>query len=248
MNGHFCACLNLYTLNDLLTRKHRQRVSTLKKWLSLAVKTRRRFAAVLVCREDSRTLIFGRTQPPFRSREKYLQNSASPLPKRTPAAVVVAKGTSPFPFLPGKGVNGMDLQDFQRHKQHAFDAYCKKILKNAARDIYRRLARQAARELSLSDLPEDGAGIAAVMDEYFEEERQFEALGFSVTIKSELLAEALRLLPERQREIIMRYYFLGMTDGDISDTSNTAHKTVNYQRNAALKKLKQIMEGLQNEQ
>ena len=68
-----------------------------------------------------------------------------------------------------------------------------------------------------------------------------------MTIKSELLVEALKMLPERQRDIIMRYYFFGMTDGDISDTDGTARKTVNYQRNAALKKLKEIMEDLRDE-
>jgi len=145
-------------------------------------------------------------------------------------------------------VNRVDLQAYQRHKQHSFDAYCKKVLKYAARDIHRRLARQAQREISLTDLSESGANVIAVMDEYFEEERQFEALGFSVTIKSELLAEALRLLPERQRKIIMQYYFLDMNDREISETSGEVRNTVSYQRNAALKKLYEIMEGLQNEQ
>ena len=120
-------------------------------------------------------------------------------------------------------------------------------MKYAARDIHRRLVRQAEREISLSDLPEDGASVAAVMDEYFEEERQFEALGFSVTIKSELLAEALRHLPERQREIIMQYYFFGMNDREIGETSGEVRNTVNYQRNAALHKLYEIMEELRDE-
>jgi RNA polymerase sigma factor (sigma-70 family) len=138
--------------------------------------------------------------------------------------------------------------DFQEHKQRAFDAYCKKVLRNAARDIYKRLARQAEREISLSDLPENGAGVIAVMDEYFQAEQEFEALGFTIAIKSELLAEALRLLPERQREIILRYYFLDMNDREIGETSGAVRNTVSYQRNAALKKLKQIMEGLQHEE
>ena len=141
----------------------------------------------------------------------------------------------------------MDLQEFQKHKQHTFDAYCKKVLKCAARDIYRRMKRQAEREISLSDLTENGVELAAVMDEYFEEERQFEALGFNIIVKSELLAEALRLLPERQREIILRYYFLDMNDREIGETSGAVRNTVSYQRNAALKKLKEILEGLQNE-
>jgi len=145
-------------------------------------------------------------------------------------------------------VSEVDSQEYQWHIQHKFDAYCKKVLKNAARDIYRRLARQAEREISLSDLSENGASVAAVMDEYFAEERHFEALGFNITIKSELLAEALRLLPERQREIIMQYFFLGMTDREIGETSGEVRNTINYQRNAALKKLYEIMEGLKNEE
>jgi RNA polymerase sigma factor (sigma-70 family) len=141
----------------------------------------------------------------------------------------------------------MDLQEFEEHKQHQFDAFCKKVMRNAARDIYRTLGRQAEREISLSELPDNGANIAAVFDDYFADERQFEALGFNITIKSELLSEALRLLPERQRNIIMRYYFLDMNDREIGETSGEVRNTVSYQRNAALKKLKQIMEGLEHE-
>lgn len=144
-------------------------------------------------------------------------------------------------------VNEYQSREYQEYKRNAFDAYCKKVLRNAARDIYKRLKRQAEHEISLSELADDGANVAAIMDEYFEDERQFEALGFNVTIKSELLSEALKLLPERQREIIMSYYFLDMSDKEISESSDTVRGTINYQRNAALKKLKEIMEGLRNE-
>jgi RNA polymerase sigma factor (sigma-70 family) len=154
----------------------------------------------------------------------------------------------PLSISAGEGVNEVESQAYQTHIQHAFDAYCKKVLRNAVRDIYRRLPRQAERELSLSDFSDNGAGIAAVVDDYFEEERQFKALGFSMTIKSELLAEALKLLPERQRDIIMRYYFLDMNDREIGETSGTIRGTVNHQRNAALKKLYEIMEGLGHEE
>jgi RNA polymerase sigma factor (sigma-70 family) len=73
-------------------------------------------------------------------------------------------------------------------------------------------------------------------------------LGFNIAIKSELLAEALRLLPERQRDIVMGYYFLGMSDRAIGEESNARRSTVGYQRNIALKKLKEILEGLQHEE
>ena len=63
--------------------------------------------------------------------------------------------------------------------QYQFDAYCKKVLRNATRDIFKQLMRRAEREVSLSDLPD----AAAVMDEYFAAEKQFDALGFSIAIR-----------------------------------------------------------------
>jgi hypothetical protein len=85
------------------TRKHRQRVATLKKWAVFAVKPRRQVAAVFACREESRTL-FWENPNPFTNREKYLQKRASLLAKCPLAAVVVAKGRSrPFPFSPERG-------------------------------------------------------------------------------------------------------------------------------------------------
>ena len=142
----------------------------------------------------------------------------------------------------------MSLQSYHERIQHQFDTFCKNVLRNTARTIYRTLARQAKREVSLSSFPDNGANIVAIMDDYFSEEREFEALGFSVAIKSELLAEALRSLSEQQREIIMRYYFLGMSDRIIGEEIDTRRSTVGYQRNVALKKLREILEDLQNEE
>ena len=52
--------------------------------------------------------------------------------------------------------------------QYQFDAYCKKVLRNATRDIFKQLARQAEREISLSDLPDTAA---VMVDEYFTAEQ-----------------------------------------------------------------------------
>lgn len=140
----------------------------------------------------------------------------------------------------------MDSQAFDEHVRHTFDAYCKKVIRNRARDIFRELERQTEREVSLSEFPDNGAALATVLDDYFADERRFETLGFNISIKSELLTEALRLLPDGQREIILRHYFLGMTDREIGETSDAVRRTVSYQRAAALKKLKRIMEEIEH--
>jgi len=85
MNGYFIAVSEVDTLNDLLTRKHRQRVSTLKKWLTFAVKTRRSFAAVLACREVSRTLLLGKSQTLYEKAKIFTETRftfGKPYPRR----------------------------------------------------------------------------------------------------------------------------------------------------------------------
>jgi len=72
-SSYFRAYLQSDTLNGKLFCKHRQRVSTLKKWSTFAVKTRRQFAAVLACREVSRTLLLGKSQTLFETAKLFVK-------------------------------------------------------------------------------------------------------------------------------------------------------------------------------
>jgi len=132
--------------------------------------------------------------------------------------------------------------------RHQFDAFCKKVLRCEARTIYRQITRLAEHEISLTEFPEDGADLFSFVDEYGFENQQFNVFGFDVAIKNELLAEALRLLPEQRRDIILLYYFLGMSDREIGVMLNILHRTISYKRTSSLKKLRKIMEGFINEE
>ena len=99
MNGHFCADFYVDTLYGTLTRKHRKRVSTLKKWLTFSVKTYTLRRSVLACREVSRTLFLGNPKP-FLIPQNIFEKIRFVFGKTPFATVIVAKGTSrPFPFL-----------------------------------------------------------------------------------------------------------------------------------------------------
>lgn len=116
----------------------------------------------------------GAAQTHFKTREKiFFGNLASSLVNRPfPIVLVTGKDKHLLSVSAGKGVSVVD-------SQYQFDAYCKKVLRNATRDIFKQLMRRAEREVSLSDLPD----AAAVMDEYFAAEKQFDALGFSIAIR-----------------------------------------------------------------
>lgn len=87
-----------------------------------------------------------------------------------------------------------------------------------------------------------------IFDEYSSDYSRFKVLEYDIAVKDELLAEALQELPERKRDIILLSYFLDYNDVEIAELLNLVRRTVNDQRNKALKDLKNRMEGNKHEQ
>lgn len=63
-----------------------------------------------------------------------------------------------------------------------------------------------------------------------------------VFVQNEELAEALKQLTERKRELILLYFFLDKTDQEIAALYRMLRRTVTYQRKSSLKQLKQYLE------
>ena len=67
------------------------------------------------------------------------------------------------------------------------------------------------------------------------------------TVKDTLIAEALQVLPKRKRNVILRSYFLEMSDADIAREMNLVRSTVHEHRTHSLEILRKIMEGKADE-
>ena len=72
-------------------------------------------------------------------------------------------------------------------------------------------------------------------------------MGFEVAVTDELLAEALKTLPQDRLEIVLLSYFLEMSYPEIAAHLNLIRRTVSHRRKNALRKLKKIMEGFADE-
>lgn len=141
----------------------------------------------------------------------------------------------------------MKPNSLEEHKEHTFDSFCKKILKHEARDYYKNMQYRREHEISLSELSEEALEQFAVWDKYFEDTYLFEVMGFEVSITDELLAEALKTLPQDRQEIILLSYFLGMTDPEIAAQLNLVRRTAAYRRTSSLQALKKFMKGKADE-
>ena len=141
----------------------------------------------------------------------------------------------------------MELTPSQKKTvRHQFDSYCRKVLREEARDYMRNLARQNAHEVSLSELSEEQMARLYVLDEYPSEQSHFEVQGYDVAVKNEKLAEALAALSDDKRDIVLLAYFLDMTDQEISDKLNVVRSTVQYRRASSLKEMKERLEVVED--
>jgi len=131
---------------------------------------------------------------------------------------------------------------YELDKQHAFDAFCKKVLRNDVRNYYDEMKRLRDKEVSFSELSERELEQLSTTDKYFATEQTFNVLGNDIIVNDENIAEALRSLPERKRDIILLSYFLELSDGEIGKKLNLIRSTVQYQRTSTLRELKKIME------
>jgi RNA polymerase sigma factor (sigma-70 family) len=157
--------------------------------------------------------------------------------------VLVMKGKTSPAFADAKGGEFLKPNSHELDKQRVFDSYCKKVLKNEARDYHREMKRRRNKEISFSALSRKELEQLSTTDIYFATEQIFNVLGDDIIVTNESVAEALRNLPEqRNRDIILLYYFLELTDREIGKKLDMIRSTVQNRRKSTLRELKKIIE------
>lgn len=156
--------------------------------------------------------------------------------------VVSERGRKELP--PGKkGGENLKPDRHYEHKQHAFDSYCKKVLRYEAFNGYREISRRQKCEALFSELSEEELAQLAVYDRYPWEYTAFPVRGAVILIEDDRLAEALGALPQDNRDIFLMYWFLDMADREIAECMNMTRRTVNTRRQKAYRLLKELMGG-----
>jgi RNA polymerase sigma factor (sigma-70 family) len=137
----------------------------------------------------------------------------------------------------------MKSKSHELTKQHAFNAFCKTVLRNEARNHYAEVKRLSAKEVFIEDLTITEYERLAITDEYFVYEEIFDVYGKGIIVKDEIMAASLKSLSKNKREIILMCYFIRLSDAEIGKILGLMRSTVQYQRTTALRELKRMMEG-----
>lgn len=128
-----------------------------------------------------------------------------------------------------------------------FDRLCQMALKGEAINYYKYMDYRRKNEIMLSELSENELGKLYTEDVYSVENSMFDVLGYDIEVKDALLAEALKELTQRRRNVILLSFFMDMNDAEIAREMKIVRSTVHEHRKRSLEVLKNIMEMLKNE-
>lgn len=138
----------------------------------------------------------------------------------------------------------------EQNKQHTFDAYCKRIIKNEAINIQLEHDRQSRQEVNFSELSqrelEEVQGLRYI-DHYAPERQIFVVQNTGFEIRDSDLARALSTLTQKQRSIVLLAYLLEMKDEQIARRLHLSRSVVQRDRTSTLEELRKLMEGYEHE-
>ena len=140
----------------------------------------------------------------------------------------------------------MTLEQFKRYQEETFDSFCKAIIRNESANAHNEIASHAEKEVSFSCLSPDELLSIKTVDDYHLYCKKYNVRGNIVCIYDPTLGEILQHISPQRREIILLCYFLGYSDSEIGRLLHIDHKTVDYRRNTALRRLRELLEGMEN--
>lgn len=122
--------------------------------------------------------------------------------------------------------------------RHRYDAFCKAVLRNEAKDYLREMGQQRDREKSLDALTQQELDKLSTVDYYPSDSYVFSSHGYDLLIDNELVAEAFASLPQQEQSILILHYVLDLADGEIGSLMGMSRSAVQRHRTSTLKQLR----------
>lgn len=138
----------------------------------------------------------------------------------------------------------------EQNKQHAFDAYCKRVVKNEAINIKREYDQLGKREINFSALSQQELQKVQNLqhiDHYAPDRQIFAVQNMGFEVRDGDLVRALSTLPVQQLSIILLFYYLDLKDEQIAKRLQLSRSVVQRNRTSTLEQLRKILEGYEHE-
>ena len=131
----------------------------------------------------------------------------------------------------------------KEHIAHCFDSFCKTVIRHCAMNLYRERDKQIKRNIAIDKIYAEYSEQCGKCDIYPILQYQFVIFGNVFSVNDYRLGQALSTLTDKQRNIILQYYFAGYSIRNIADVYGTSHQNISHLRITALKKLREFLEA-----
>lgn len=129
-------------------------------------------------------------------------------------------------------------------EQCRFDAFCKAVLRNEARNLQQSMRRQRRRVTPLDTVSPTEWDKLSVTDSYPSDSFVFSSHGYSMCIDNELVAAAFAGLSATEQSILILRCALDMTDAEIGAYLEMSRSAVQRRRTKALTGLRTKLAAL----
>ena len=131
---------------------------------------------------------------------------------------------------------------YKKQIQHQFGGFCTRVLRNEANRIHNERKKNKSLEQSYLSLSLDQLSSITTEDQYFQNDHVFDVHGMQIVVVGDELAKVLAALPEQKCDIILLYYFPGLTDQEIAELMNVVCQNICKHRKKILQELREQLE------
>ena len=115
------------------------------------------------------------------------------------------------------------------------------VIKGRAKYHKKQIMKRSKNEVLFCEMSETEQLEQRTVDTYIYDYVSFQVLHFTIYVSDEKIATVLNMLSEKQRNVILLYYFQGFNDKEIAELYNVSRYAISSRRNRGLKKLKMLL-------
>lgn len=142
-----------------------------------------------------------------------------------------------------KGGDSVKKSSFEKVICMQFDFLMKLVIQRTKISYYRESYRRSRHEKLFCDITDFALEKTRYYDNYPSEFIMFSVFDYDIYVSNKKLGKALKELSERQRNIVLLFYYLDMSDAEIAMSYAISRSSVYRNRKKALNNLKILMKG-----
>ena len=138
--------------------------------------------------------------------------------------------------------------ELQEYHVHAFDAFCKRVIRNAAVDAFRKTKRKQKVEMDIDDPMIAYIHSIQTHDTYTLYSRTYYVKEQPIVVRDKNLGEALQYIIPQKRAVILLSYFAGYNDTEVANILGVSPTSIARRKKSALLRLRDLLEVRVNDE